>query len=82
MFVSRKPHPFGNNYHTIACAKYKVIYNVEIVEGKDRPRGMGKKEFEENGATPGLMVSMKNTLCGTWKVVILHSGLYIVDILI
>ena len=35
MFFLRKPRPFGNMYHTIACAKYDVIYNVEIVEGKD-----------------------------------------------
>ena len=34
MFVPRKPHTFGNDYHTFACAKYKVIYNVKIVEGK------------------------------------------------
>ena len=26
MFVSRKPHPFGKDYHTIMCAKYKVIF--------------------------------------------------------
>ena len=45
MFVPRKSHPFGNEYHTIACAKYKDIYNVDIVEGKDRPIVMGKKEF-------------------------------------
>ena len=35
MFVPHKPHPFGNEYHTIACAKYKVIYNVEIAEGRN-----------------------------------------------
>ena len=41
MFVPHKPHPCGNKYHTIACAIYKVIYNAEIVEGKDRPRVIG-----------------------------------------
>ena len=46
MFVPRKPHPFRNEYHTIACAEYKFIYNVEVVEEKEQPRVMGKKEFE------------------------------------
>ena len=35
MFVPHKPHPFGSDYHTIACAKSKVVYNFVIVEGKD-----------------------------------------------
>ena len=35
MFVPRKPHPFVNKYHKIACAKSKVIYNVDMVEGED-----------------------------------------------
>ena len=47
MFVPRNPHLFGGNYHTIPCAKYKVIYNVDIVEGKDQPIVMGEKYFEE-----------------------------------
>ena len=34
IFPPRKPHPFENKYHTIVCAKSKVIYNVDIVEGK------------------------------------------------
>ena len=45
MLVPWNPHTFENEYHTIACDKYKVIYNVEIAEGKDRPIVMGKKEF-------------------------------------
>ena len=33
----RKPHPFGNEYHTIACCDTHIIFFVELVEGKDRP---------------------------------------------
>ena len=62
MFVPRKPHPFGNEYHTIACDKSKVIHNVDIVEGNNRPRVMSKREFEEKGLTAGLMVRIKNHL--------------------
>ena len=75
MFPPRKPHLFGNDYHKIECDKSKVIYNVEIVEGKDRPRVMGKKEFEEKGATAGLMVMMTNPLWVTGEFLIMESGL-------
>ena len=60
IFVSCKPHPFENDYHTIVWAKSKVIYNIEIVEGKYRPRVMVEKEFEEKVAAAGLMVRMTN----------------------
>ena len=53
IFAPQNPHRFENEYHTIACAKSKVIYNVEIVEEKDRPRVMGKKDFEDKGAMAG-----------------------------
>ena len=62
MFVPSKPHYFGNEYHTIACDKSKVIYNVDIVDGNYCPRVMGKKEFEDKGATDGFMVSTKKPL--------------------
>ena len=38
------------------CDKSKVIYNVEVVEGKDLPIVMGKKKFVEKRATAGFMV--------------------------
>ena len=37
MFVPRKPHPFGNEYHSICCAETMIMYGIEIVEGKDTP---------------------------------------------
>ena len=79
MFVPHKPHPFGNDYHTIACAKYKAIYNVETVEGKDRPRAMGKKESEEKGVMAGLMVCITKPLWGTGKVVVLDSDFCVLE---
>ena len=47
MFFLCKPHHFGRDYHTVACAKSKVVYNVEIVEGKDRPILTSKNYFKE-----------------------------------
>ena len=38
MFVPRKPHPFGNEYHSICCGLSGVMFAIELVEGKDRPK--------------------------------------------
>ena len=82
MFVPCKTQPSGNEYHTITCAKSKVIYNVRIVEGKDRPRVMGKKESEEKGVTASLMVRMKKQFWGTGKVVVIDRGFCVMEGLI
>ena len=79
MFVPSKPHPFGNEYHTIPCDKYKVIYSYEIVEGKDQIIVMGKKEFEEKGETAVLMARITNPLWVTGKVVFMDSGLCVLE---
>ncbi|KAL7462772.1 hypothetical protein ACHAXS_004154 [Conticribra weissflogii] len=42
MCVPRKPHPFGNEYHTICDGDLlqgaPIMFRAELVEGKDRPR--------------------------------------------
>lgn len=37
MYVPRKPHPFGNEYHSVCCGETQVMWQVELVEGKDSP---------------------------------------------
>ncbi len=47
--VKRKPQPFGNEYHTIACCLSKIIFRIEMVETeKDRPSEgeLAHPEFE------------------------------------
>ena len=72
----------GNKYHTIACAKSKDIYNFDIMEGKDLPRGVGKKDFKEKGLAAGLVLRMKNPLWGTGKVVVVDSVFCVMEGLI
>ena len=43
---------------------------------------MGKKDFEEKGATAGLMVRTTKPLWGTGKVVVVDSGLCVLEGLI
>ena len=38
MYVPRKPHPFGNEYHTKACGECGIMDGIELMEGKDEPR--------------------------------------------
>ena len=35
VFCPRKPHPFGNEHHTICCGICGILFGVEMVEGKD-----------------------------------------------
>jgi hypothetical protein len=74
MVVPRKPHPFGNEYHTVACAKSGVLWQVELVEGKDRPRQLGPPEFHDLGKTVGLMLRLTRPIWHTGKHVVMDSG--------
>ena len=43
------------------------------MEGKDQPRVMGKKDFEEKGEMSGLMVVIIKPFWGIGKVVFMYS---------
>ena len=72
--LPRKPHPFGNEWHTICCAMSVVVFFVELVEGKDCPKERGNPEFETDyGSTGGLMMRTKNPPFDTGKAVVMGS---------
>ena len=77
MFMPRKPHPFGNEYHTIGCGLSTIMFAIELMEGKDRP-----KELPSEGGTAGLLLRLCKCLCGTGKVVVLDSGFCVLAALI
>ena len=76
MFMPRKPHPFGNEYHTIADVETTMIhvYRMECVEGKDRPAQLGPKEYDDKGKTVGVMLRLTKPLHHTGKIVEQDSG--------
>ena len=45
MSVPRKPHPLGNEYHSISDGDEgdPVMYRIKIQEGKDRPKDANGK---------------------------------------
>ena len=79
MFVPQKPHPFGNEYHTIGCCISGVLYRVELVEGKDRPPECGAEEYSDLGKTVGLLLHVTKPLHGTGKCVVLDSGFCVLE---
>lgn len=73
VFCPRKPWPFGNEYHTIACGESGILFFMEMVEGKDKPSHL-PQEHSQLGSTIGLMLRCTKPLHGTGKVVVLDSG--------
>ena len=71
MFVPRKPHPFGNQYHTRECGETAAIDCMELVEGKDEPLTYKQQRHEPLGKAVGLLKRMCQSLCGTGKIIIL-----------
>ena len=80
MFVPRKPHPFGNEYHTIADGDQgkAIMWRVKIQEGKDKPMNGNApyypSPFECYSTTAKLMLEMSKPLHNTGKIVTMDSG--------
>ena len=45
MYIPRKPHPMGNEYHSICCTLSEIMFRIELVEGNDEPQQRGRKKF-------------------------------------
>ena len=76
--VNRKPHPLGNEYHTTACCESKVIFCIELVEGKSAPM-LGRHreaefEHEFDSKIAALVVRMTRPIWGSGRAVIMDSG--------
>ena len=56
MFVPRKPWPFGNEYHTVCCCLSGIMWGIDLVEGKDRPRQLGQLQYDKLGSMVGLLL--------------------------
>ena len=83
MFVPRKLHPFGNEYHSVCCGETSIMWGIELVEGKDSPRERPKDPNESLlGKMGALLLRMCRPIYGTAKVVILDSGFCVLKALI
>ena len=82
MAVGRKPSPFGNEYHTMACAVLHIIFWIEIVEGKDRPPQLGPLlHVEGHGKLCGLVLRAAEAIKGSNRVIGMDSGFGVLSVL-
>jgi hypothetical protein len=72
IFCPRKPHPFGNKYHTACCALSNILFLIELVEGMDSPPQVAR-EFTANGKTGGLLLRMLRSYHHTGQYVVLED---------
>ena len=77
MFVPMKPHPMGNEFHSICRRVSGIMYaTIELVqEGKDRPPQIPAENFSEHGKTAGLvLLRLTESIHHSGRVVIMDSG--------
>jgi Transposase IS4 len=82
MVVPRKPHPLGNEWHTIACGLCGILFRLELVEGKDAPPEKPAPEFNDKGKTVGLLLRLTRPIWGAGRVLILDSGFCVLQALV
>ena len=73
MFVPRKPWPFGNEYHMVCCSLSGILWQMELMEGKDAPSQLVPK-FNNQGKTVGLFLQVLEPILGKGNMVVLDSG--------
>ena len=74
IYCPRKPHPYGNEYHTACCGKSNILFSLELVEGKDRPCQLPTEFDDLGGTTVGLLLQMLKSYFASGKYVVLDSG--------
>ena len=74
VFCPRKPHPFGNEYHSICCGLCAIMFGIDLVEGRDHPPELPSKDPNRNGPTVSLLLRMCESIYYSGRVVILDSG--------
>ena len=58
----------------MACDKNGVLYDIELVKGKDDPPEILLKDHSKPGNTVGLLLCLTLSLWGNSKLVIIYSG--------
>ena len=64
---------FGNEYHMVCCSLSGILWQMELVEGKDSPSQIVPK-FNNEGKTVGLLLHVLEPIFAKGMVVILDSG--------
>ena len=70
MCVGSKPHPFGNERHTISSGLLTILWCAEIVKGMALPLERGRPEFDEIGKTAETMLQCTRPIWNCAKVIL------------
>jgi hypothetical protein len=81
VFCPRKPHPFGNEYHTACCGLTSILFSMELVKGKDHPQQI-KERWSKLGRTTGLLMRILSTYFTMGRYVVLDLGFCVLQALI
>ena len=82
MCIPHKTWKFSNEYHDAGCGMSDVIWQVDLHEGKDHPQQMDKKEYNELGATVGMLLCLTRPVHSCGKVFVLDSGFCVLKALV
>ena len=63
----RKPHPFGNEYHSICCGLSGIMFVIELVMGTDSPIPSYHDPTNAKGNTVGLLLRLFKSLYSSGK---------------
>lgn len=79
MAVKRKPAARDAGYYPLYCAETGILFKVDLVEGKSRPKELAAVPNESTlGKTGALVMRMVDGLCGTGRVVVMDSAFCVV----
>ena len=75
IFFPSKPHPKGNNFHTIFCGESGIMYGWDIFEVRDHLISMGQYEFDRSTHMKmvGLVLQLTRAIWVTGKAVVMNS---------
>ena len=73
MFITCKPWPFGDEYHTVCCCSSGIMWGIDLVEGKDCLQQLGIQQYDNFGSTVGLLLRMLSPIYHKGFIVILDS---------
>ena len=78
MFVTRKPHAMGNEYHSICCELLGIICYIKMAEDKGAPKEREIPKFQKYGKSSGMLLILCDVIFFMRKVIILDTCFFVI----
>jgi hypothetical protein len=76
---SKEASSHGNEYHSVCCGISGIMYSIDFVEGKDCPKELLPKKYDEKGRTSDLLLRLTESIAHSDRVVIMDSGFCVLN---